>query len=486
MPSLLSGTIDLKFAPQDSGRLTRQIYDRLRTAILSGALPQGYRLPSSRVLAADLKVARNTVSSAIDQLAVEGYVVVAHGRRPVVAAVEKTQLIAADVSAHPGSGAIRISHWARQVSRSDRHFTNDGRSLPFAPGLADAREFPHEVWARCLRRAARGRHLPGHAGVNHPALRSALLRHLVEHRGVKAEARRLIITSSAQAAIELISRVILNVGDLAWIESPGYGGARVAIEATGARVKGITLDRSGLRLAGRADRPRLIFCTPSHQYPTGRLMPIKRRQELLAFAAEAGAAIIEDDYDSEFHFDGRPVVALQGLDTSGNVFYVGTFSKSMLPDIRVGYAIVPDPLVETFERVQRHTSQLVTGATQAALAEFIGDGDFATHIRRMTRIYRGRRDHLARVLASAAGDRLAITPPAGGMQLLARLEPGSDDVRLVADLARIGITARPLSRHFTGRVTEHGLFLGFAAWNEAEIDAGAEVIGETLARKRGR
>ena len=176
------------------------------------------------------------------------------------------------------------------------------------------------------------------------------------------------------------------------------------------------------------------------------------------------------------------MVALQGIDTAGNVFYVGTFSKPMLPDIRVGYAIVPDGLVETFERMQRHTGQMVMGAMQLALAEFIGDGDFAAHIRRMTRIYRGRRDRLTHALASAAGSKLAITPPAGGMQLLARLEPGSDDCRLVADLAKVGITARPLSRHFTGKTAEHGLFLGFAAWNETEIDAGAELIGKTIAR----
>ena len=216
-------------------------------------------------------------------------------------------------------------------------------------------------------------------------------------------------------------------------------------------------------------------------------MPVTRRQELLAFATEMGAAIIEDDYDSEFHFDGRPVVALQGLDTAGHVFYVGTFSKSMLPDIRVGYAIVPDGLIETFEKVQRHTSQVVTGATQSALAEFIADGDYATHIRRMTRIYRGRRDRLTHALASAVGERLAITPPAGGMQLLARLEPGSDDCRLAADLAKAGMMARPLSRHFTGRITEQGLFLGFAAWDEKEIDAGAELIGDVIAKSlRGR
>jgi GntR family transcriptional regulator/MocR family aminotransferase len=216
-------------------------------------------------------------------------------------------------------------------------------------------------------------------------------------------------------------------------------------------------------------------------------MPIARRQELLAFATETGAAIIEDDYDSEFHFDGRPVVALQGLDTSGSVFYVGTFSKSMLPDIRVGYAIVPDGLIETFEKVQRHTSQVVTGATQGALAEFIADGDYATHIRRMTRIYRSRRDRLTHALASAVEGRLAITPPAGGMQLLARLAPGSNDCRLASHLAKVGMMARPLSRHFTGRITEQGLFLGFAAWDETEIDAGADLVGTVIARNyRGR
>jgi len=488
MSTLLSGTIDLKFIAQGSVPLTRQIYDRLRAAILSGALPPGYRLPSSRVLAEDCKVSRNTVSSVIEQLAVEGYIVVVRGRRPVVAAIEKMRLISGDSAPErQPSGAMRISRWARQIARSDWHFTNEGQPRPFAPGLADAREFPHDVWARCLRRAAGHRRALAVAGVNHPALRTALLDHLVQYRGVKADARRLIITSSAQAAIELISRVVLNAGDLAWIESPGYGGARAVLEATGARVKGIPLDRSGLRLSGRADRPRLIFCTPSHQYPTGRLMPIARRQELLAFATDMDAAIIEDDYDSEFHFDGRPVVALQGLDTSGRVFYVGTFSKSMLPDIRVGYAIVPDNLVETFEKVQRHTSQVVTGATQGALAEFIADGDYATHIRRMTRIYRGRRDRLTQALASAVGERLAITPPAGGMQLLARLAPGSDDCRLAADLAKAGMMARPLSRHFTGKATEQGLFLGFAAWNETEIDAGADFIGTVIAKSlRGR
>jgi GntR family transcriptional regulator/MocR family aminotransferase len=173
-------------------------------------------------------------------------------------------------------------------------------------------------------------------------------------------------------------------------------------------------------LAGRRDRPKLIFVTPSHQYPTGRLMPVDRRMELLRFAASVGAVLIEDDYDSEFHYDGRPVASLQGLDQAGCVFYVGTFSKVMLADIRVGYTVVPESLVETFERAQRHTGQLVSATLQNALSEFMDEGAYAAHIRRMIRIYRARRDRMVQALTAETLDTFVIDPPAGGMQLLAR------------------------------------------------------------------
>ncbi len=480
MSGFLVGAIDFDLHSGTDKTLTHRLYERLRGAILAGALPPGYRLPSSRELARELNVSRNTVSFVVDQLAMEGYVDVAQGRRPTITAVSKTRLVFGRETSRRSPATLHISRWAHRLRKADWPFVNEGQPRPFLPGLSDAREFPHDSWARCLRRAARSALTSGEAALNRPSLQAALLRHLVEHRGVRAQARQIIITPSAQASIELIARVLLDAGDIAWIESPGYGGARVALEAAGAVIRGVGLDRSGIAFRGRRDRPRLIFVTPSHQYPTGRLMPINRRKELLAFAASNGAAIIEDDYDSEFHYDGRPVAALQGLDETGSVFYVGTFSKSMFADVRSGYAIVPGNLVELFERAQRHSGQIVPAPLQEALAEFIDDGIFAAHIRRMTRIYRERRDRLVQALGAAASHGLKIAPPAGGMQLLAQLDPRLSDVDIAERLAKAGVTARPLSRHFTGEITGQGLFLGFAAWTEREIDAGAEIIGSVM------
>jgi GntR family transcriptional regulator / MocR family aminotransferase len=484
MGELLSGLIDFELRRTSGKTLMGQLYDRLRGAMLSGKLPPGFRLPSSRDLARDLKISRNTVSFVVDQLAMEGYLEITPGRRPTVAAPSKTELVSG--SRHPGRRcALRISRWATRLRRADWPIVDRGVPRPFVPGLADARAFPHDVWARCLRRAARHALSPSAAFLNRPLLQTALLRHLVEHRGVRADPRQIIIAPSAQASIELIARVLLDAGDIAWLESPGYGGARAALEAAGAIVRGVGLDRSGLAFKRRRDRPRLIFVTPSHQYPTGRLMPIHRRQELLAFAGGAGAAIIEDDYDSEFHYDGKPVAALQGLDDSGSVFYVGTFSKSMFADVRVGYAIVPENLVDVFETAQRHSGQIVSVPLQDALAQFIGEGDFAAHIRKMTRIYRARRDRLVQALGVAGGDALRIAPPAGGMQLLVQLDPRQSDVDIAERLAKAGVMARSLSRHFTGEITGQGLFLGFAAWTEQEIDAGADIVGRVMRKLPG-
>lgn len=479
MSEPLAGLIDFDLRPATGETLTRQLYTQLRAAISAGTLRPGYRLPSSRDLARHLKVSRNTVSFAVDQLVMEGYLDAAQGRRPTIAAAAKAELVSDSATSRRAPSRVRTSQWAERVRKADWPFVHDGDLQPFFPGFADARAFPHEIWARCLRRAARRRLAPGPAVLNRPPLQAALLRHLTEHRGIKAEARQIIITPSAQAAIELIARLLLDTGDVAWLESPGYGGARVALEAAGALVRGVGLDRSGLSFEQRRDRPRLIFVTPSHQYPTGGLMPINRRHRLLAFAKAAGAAIIEDDYDSEFHYDGRPVAALQGLDDAGSVFYVGTFSKSMFSDIRTGYAIVPGHLVETFEKAQRHSGLIVPALLQDGIADFIDDGHFAAHIRKMTRIYRGRRDRLVQALA-AVGDALTITSPAGGMQLVAHLDPRRDDVEIVRRLAQAGVTARPLSRHFTGAATEQGLFLGFAAWTTQEIEAGAAIIGRVM------
>jgi GntR family transcriptional regulator / MocR family aminotransferase len=479
MREVLSGLVDIERAAEAGDTLTRRLSHELREAILKGALLPGRRLPSSRELARQLKMSRNTISSVIDQLAMEGFLDVAQGRRPVVTAQRAPLLRGKSAAAKPAP-PLRLSQWAKRLQKSDWPIKDREPPRPFRPGFGDFREFPHDLWARCLRRAARGVARRGDLSINSPALQSALLRHLVEHRGVRAAPRQLVILPSAQAAIELIARLVLDAGDVAWMESPGYGGARTALEAAGARVQGVSLDRSGISIETGSSRPRLIFVTPSHQYPTGRLMSINRRRQLLAFAATSGATIIEDDYDSEFHYDGRPVAALQGLDQKASVFYVSTFSKSTFHDIRLGYALVPEAYVEIFEQAQRHSGQIGAVPVQDALAEFIADGHLAAHIRRMSRLYRVRRDHLVQALNAAAGGRLSIAPPSGGMQLVATLGKQIDDRAVAARLAEHGLSVRPLSPHFVGRVTDRGLFLGFAAWNEAEIEQGAEVLGRVL------
>ena len=487
MGDILAGLIDVERAGGDVA-LTRQLYDQLRATMLSGAWPPGHRLPSSRELARQLGLSRNTVSGVIDQLTMEGYLDVAQGRRPTVTASANPKLVGGRTIARHAVKPLYISHWGERLRGADWPF-HEGPPRPLAPAHADARAFPHDIWARCLRRAARhASH--GIAGVNRASLRSALLQHLVEYRGVRADSSQIIILPSAQSAVELTARLVLNAGDIAWVESPGYGGARTAMQSAGADVRGVKLDRGGLDWKGRRDRPRLIFVTPSHQHPTGRLMPINRRRELLRFANETGAAVIEDDYDSEIHYDSRPIAALQGLDDSGRVIYIGTFSKSTFADIRCGYAIVPPDLVDVFETAQRHSGQIMPTPIQDALAEFIDEGHFAAHLRKMTRIYRSRRDRLIRALSEAAGAHLTLEPPAGGVQLLAHLDPRCDDRAIATRLATAGVTARPLSPHFTGEIGGRGLFLGFAAWNETEIDAAAttigQVIGEMIALPRKR
>ena len=408
MIDVLLGTLHL--SPKGDETLMRQLTDQLRALITGGRLTPGQRLPSSRRLARSLNVSRNTVSFAIEQLTAEGYVSTQPGRRPVVTsglslAAKRPQPTRSDRI----DSRLRVSPWARGLHLANWPPSYQGRPRPFQPGLADEREFPHDIWGRCLRRAAGNVLLRADRSRNHPALQEALLQHLVEHRGIKAKPDQVVIVPSAQSGIALISKVMISPGDLAWIESPGYGGAYAALQAAGASVAGMPVDDCGMPVSGREHAPRLIFVTPSHQYPTGRLMPIGRRLELLRYAESVGACVIEDDYDGEFHYEARPVAALQGLAPADRIFYLGTFSKSMFADIRIGYVVVPEAVISTVELAQRHMGLLVAATVQDAMAEFIAAGTYLAHVRRMTRLYKGRRDRMQHALISEAGDRLTIS-----------------------------------------------------------------------------
>lgn len=476
MVDLLRGLLDVSAESDEA--LTGQLTHQLRQLIVDGRLAPGQRLPSSRTLAQSLDVSRNTVSYAIEQLVAEGYLRTSQGRRPVVTAGLSFE------SGKPASKAKkqrarlpRVSPWARDLHRVDWPPVYTGRPRALQPGLADEREFPHALWARCLRRAASRALRRQDQSPNHPALQTALLRHLAEHRGIKADPDQIVVVPTAQAGLALIAKVMLGAGDLAWVESPGYGGATAALQAAGATVVGVPVDEAGLKIAGRRDVPRLIFVTPSHQYPTGHLMPVGRRLELLRLAERVGASIVEDDYDGEFHYEARPVAALQGLTSFRNIFYLGTFSKSMFADIRVGYIVVPESLLATFKLAQRHVGLLTSITLQSAMADFISSGAYLAHVRRMVRLYRARRDRLVQALAAETRGGLTVDVPAGGMQLMARCSGSTDDRALSARLDAAGVITRPVSTMTSHQPRMRGLFLGFAAWNEAEIDAAARTIG---------
>lgn len=479
MDDLLPGMLHLT---RDGGEtLMRQLTDQLRLLITGGRLAPGQRLPSSRQLAQALDLSRNTVSFAIEQLAAEGYVSLSAGRRPAV-----SDGLSLDGGKGPSKGGrqpverLPLSSWARGLPRASWPPVYDSRPRPFQPGLADEREFPHDLWSRCLRRAARNALSRRDRSANHPPLQQALLAHLAVHRGIKAQPSQILIVPTAQAGLAMIANALIERGDHAWIESPGYGGADVALQAAGAVVAAIPLDEHGITVRARKHAPRVIFVTPSHQYPTARMMPIGRRIELIRYADAVGASIIEDDYDGEFHYEARPVAALQGLAPSGRIFYLGTFSKSTYADIRLGYVVVPEALVGTFELAQRHMGLLTPITTQDALAEFISSGAYLAHLRRMTRLYKLRRDRMLQALATEAGGRLTVEVPAGGMQLLARCRASVNDQRLAARLRQAGVISRPLSSLFFHKTREQGLFLGFAAWNEAEIDQAARILGRIV------
>lgn len=374
------------------------------------------------------------------------------------------------------SGKPRLSPWASKLKQTDWPMSYQAPLKPLRPGQGDAREFPNEVWARCLRRSAVRAAKRELGPVNRTRLRQALAHYLAASRGVRATADQILILPSAQAALTLIAAALITPGDDVWVEDPGYPGAAAAFRASGARVMGMKLDEQGMQRMPGLAAPKLIFMTPSHQHPTGRLMSLARRTEFLGMSRPGETWIVEDDYDGEFHYDSRPVPALQGLDAHGRVFYVGTFSKAMTSDIRLGYVVAPPGLVGTLEIAQRHVGLIASSHIQEALAEFIADGHFLAHLRRMRRLYHARRDHLVEGLERHLGEVLSAEVPSGGIQLVARLKRGRADQAAVQRLVEAGVETRALSSLALGRPRDHGLLLGFAAWRENEISAAVRTM----------
>jgi GntR family transcriptional regulator/MocR family aminotransferase len=454
--------------------LFRQLYHALREAILSGRLKPGSKLPSTRVLAVELSIARNTASVAYDYLHAEGYITSATGSGTFVSRAVKPQQKTR--SQRNPTGQAPTAHRPSRTAKTlltDQHATpaSPGAPRPFRLGEPDVDAFPTHVWSRLLTQHARraGPELLSYGDANgYRLLRRAVLEYVTSARGVRAELEQVFLVRGAQQAVDLIARLLLNPGDMAWVEDPGYLATRAILTANGVQIAAVPVDRDGLVVDEGAQRSdaRAAFVTPSNHFPLGVTMSLGRRLQLLAWAAERGAWIIEDDYDSEFYYSGRPLPSLQVLDRSGLVVYIGTFSKTMFPALRLGYLIVPQPLVPLFERARERLDAIVPSIEQAALADFIVRGEYARHIRRMRELYRNRQAFLVQRAQAQLSPWLHMPPVEVGMHLVGWLDQQVKETRAEQLAWDAGVEVRSLSRYTLEQPLAPALVFGFAAYDE--------------------
>ncbi|NWG18746.1 MAG: PLP-dependent aminotransferase family protein [Chloroflexi bacterium] len=475
--------------------LFQQVYERLRRAILTGQLPRGTRLPSTRALARELGVARITIQAAFDQLIAEGYIQGVIGSGTYVAPELPEEAIFTDsapMPAQPARGRRTLS--ARGIELAGAPYLppplitpEHGLQYAFRVGLPALDAFPFALWGRlraqCWQQVGRET-----LSYQHPLgawpLRAAIAAYLGPARGVHCTPEQVIIVAGAQQGIDLVARVLLDPGDMVWLEDPGYLGARGALLAAGARVIPVPVDAEGLQVqAGHARAPeaRLAFVTPSHQFPLGVTMSLARRLALLKWASAADAWVLEDDYDSEYRYTGRPLTALQGLDAVGRVIYLGTFSKTLAPALRLGYLVVPNDLVEAFTRARLFTDLHPPILEQHVLATFINDEHYARHIRAMRVLYAKRQQALLAAL-SAAGLGAALETPEvpAGLHLVSWLAANRDDQALARHAARLGVDVMALSRFAIQPLERPGLLLGFGAVTPDELPRSVQRLAAAL------
>ena len=444
--------------------LSGEIYRQLRRAIVDGRLRPGDRLPATRHLARSLSVSRMTVSIAYDRLAGEGF---------VTSRVGAGTFVSAGLTRTP-----ERKTWAAAAATLRPRPVWDSVVIPtvfdlpaafdFRSGLPDGSLFPFASWRRLLAgelnsgAAASG---PYGDPAGHRGLRAAIVRHIGISRGMQVSAADVTITSGTQQALDLITRVILNSGDQVAVEDPGYGPPRQLFRTAGMKVAAVPVDAEGLIVDAIPRNVRAVYVTPSHQYPLGVAMSLSRRLALLDWAERNGVAIVEDDYDSEFRFSGRPIEPVQTLDRSGRVIYVGSFSKTLLPTLRLGFVVTPPALSQAMRRAKFIADWHTPLFTQGALAQFIRDGGFARHLRRMANVYRARRDLIVRILEQDFADHLELISSATGLHLAASARHGSPErmAAIVTAAMEKGVALYDLAMFRAGKSARAGLVLGYGA-----------------------
>jgi GntR family transcriptional regulator/MocR family aminotransferase len=506
VPSAPSLLVTLDASRDDP--LHHQVYADIRDAILSGRIAARSQLPSTRLLASELRISRTTVSLAFDQLRAEGFLEARERGGTFVAATIPDRVLSSGrhppsrTSARPQPPAR--SRAASSVPKPSRRgaalaslttpaLSFSGREpRAFRTGVPALEVFPHSVWgqiaARLWRRAPRALLAYGVPNGYEP-LRRAIADYLEVSRGARCTSEQVIIVGGSQEALYLAAQLLIEPGDTAWIENPGYPGARNALSAAGARLVGVPLDGEGLDLAHGlrvAPNARIAYITPSHQYPLGVTMTVGRRLALLEWARDAGAWILEDDYDSEFRYTSRPLPSLQGLDAEAGdrdtrVIYIGSFSKTLFPSLRIGFLVVPSALVDAFAAARAVIDRQSPTVDQAVLAEFIDQGHFLRHLRRMRALYAERQDALLRGIRDGPlVEHIDTGPSDAGMHLVGWLRHHRDDARASTRGLEVGIEAQPLSAMTLGPVSRGALLLGYAAFAPSTLVRASEKLGIAL------
>jgi GntR family transcriptional regulator/MocR family aminotransferase len=458
------------------GDLSARIYRQLHEAVIDGRLRAGEKLPPTRELARRLAVSRNTVTLAYERLTAEGFLVGRVGAGTFVCATPP----APQAEHATGAGAVPPKPvWRALAAPPVRDAPPP--AYDFGVGVPDVRRFPMAAWRRQVARQLRD--VPaedtlygdpaGHAG-----LRAEIARHIGLSRSVRVPAEQVLVTSGTQQALDLVARVLLSPGDRVAVEEPGYAPARELFASHGARVTGVPVDAEGVVVRAIPAGTRLVYTTPSHQFPLGPPMSLGRRTALLEWAREAGAVVIEDDYDSEFRFADRPLESLHGLDRGDRVLYVGSFSKTMLPMLRLGFVVAPLSLSAALRSAKRLADLQTETATQGAMAGFMADGLFVRHLRRATREYGARRALVLTALRRDFADRLEVVPSTAGLHLAAWPTDEVDVAGLVERAAAAGVAVADLAQYHGFGPGRPGLALGYGRIEQDRIEEGLRVLGE--------
>jgi GntR family transcriptional regulator/MocR family aminotransferase len=487
MPKTLS-TLPLNLGQRARGTpLYRWLYDELRRAILSGHLRPGARLPATRALAAQYGLSRPTIVTAFEQLRSEGYVEGKVGSGTYVSKTLPDDLLQAPPAkseAGTRRRGIPLSAYARRLRPLARSESRPARAFRASQPALDA--FPTSLWAQVAARRLRrvsAKLLAGGEALGYRPLREAVAEYLNTSRGVKCTADQVLIISGVQQALDRTAHLLLDAGDPVWMEEPGYPGAAVVFRAVGAKICPVSVDSEGLNLeAGRSrwPRPRLVYVTPAHQFPLGVTMSLRRRLSLLEWARRSRTIIFEDDYDSEYRYSGRPIPALQGLDRAAVVIFAGSFTDVLFPALRLAYLVVPSDMVDIFaaaESVSTHHPPLID---QAILCDFIREGHFARHVRRMRELYSERLGVLVESARQRLNGLLEIPSVEAGLRTVAWLQGGILAEEAAQAAAKYDVEVLPLSRYAYGRSRHNGLVLGFAAVDARELRRGVEQLARAL------